>query len=271
MEFIDKTVSAKFLYDEEVVPKFVEAYFSWIQSSKLNRLKNLDKFNVVDYVHGTSQAFDFFYMKHKDRRFRCMQGDFAYHRVSWKNYFDWAYIEADALRPNDAFIISLPFSDLGAQHPKMNEILDRCDELEIPVFIDAAYHCIARGLDFDLDRPCIEAVAFSMSKGFYGVERLRVGIRCRRENIDDGIVIMNGFHMVSKIGAGVGLEICKNFEYDYNHNKFRKKQLEICSELDIQPSDCVIFGITNPSHQDFGEYDRGTDWRRVCLSHWLGE
>ena len=271
VNFIDNTVDAKYLYDDGIVPKFVNTYYNWIQQSKLNKLHGLDKFNQVDFVHGTSQAFDFWYQKHHNKRFRCFKGDYVYHKVAWKNYFNWAYIEDGHLEPGDAVIISVPFSDYGTVHPDLDSILDKCDTAGIPVFIDAAYHCIARGLNFNIDRPCIDTISFSMSKAFYGAERLRIGIRCRREMVDDGCVLFNQFHCVSKIAAGVGYQLCKTYDPDYNQNMFREKQLKICKDLKITPSDCVIFGLAEQSHPKFGDYDRGSDWRRVCISKLLGD
>ena len=51
----------------------------------------------------------------------------------------------------------------------------------------------------------------------------------------------------------------KNFSPDYNHNKYRKKQLQICKNLNIEPSDCVIYGITDKNHKRFGDFDREAD------------
>ena len=110
-----------------------------------------------------------------------------------------------------------------------------------------------------------------MSKAFYGAERLRIGIRCRRKNEDDGAVLFNQFHCVSKIAAGVGSRLCNTFEFDYNQNLFREKQISICKELGITPSNCVPFGLADPSHPEFGSYDRGAQWRRVCISRLLGD
>ena len=46
---------------------------------------------------------------------------------------------------------------------------------------------------------------------------------------------------------------------------------EVCNDLDIQPSDCVLYGITDKNHKKFGDYDRGSRWRRVCISSLLGD
>ena len=247
--------------------------YQWIQKSKLNTLDGLTAFGAVDFVHGTSQAFDFFYMSHNRKRFRCLRGDYVYHKVSWKNYFNWCYYDEDELKAGDALVISLPFSDFGSAHPMLDTILDRCDELSIPVLLDCAYYCIAKDLKVNIDRPCVDTVTFSLSKAFYGMERLRGGIRCRRKPIDDGGVLINDFHCVSKIAAGVGIELIRHFEPDYNQNRFGQRQLELCDELALEPSNCVLFGLADKSHPRFGgnDYNRGTDWRRVCLSTLLGD
>ena len=266
-EFIKNSISPDYLYDDKIINNFLNTYYERVQSSKLNKLHGLNKFNSLGFVHGTSQSFDFFYAENNNRRMRCFKGDFIYHEVTWRNnYPGWAYLEDDKIKKNDAVIISLPFSDLGAEHPDMQDILDECDKLSVPVFIDCAYYSIGRGLDFNLDRPCIKGISFSLSKAFYGTERLRIGIRCKKEYNDDPVDLFTGMGMISKISCGVGYELCKRFEPDYNHNKFREKQLSICNELKIDPSDCVTFGITDSTHKIFGNNNRGSRWRRVCIS-----
>ena len=62
-----------------------------------------------------------------------------------------------------------------------------------------------------------------------------------------------------------------NIKKQNNHNKFRDKQIEICDDLVIDPSDCVIFGLADETHPDFSDYDRGSRWRRVCISKLLAD
>ena len=271
-DFIQSKVNSSYLYHDTIVDEYLNTYYEWIKSSKLNNFHGLDKFNKLGFAHGTSQTFDFFYAENKDRRFRCFKGDFIYHELSWRNnYADWKYIEDDSLSTYDAVIISLPFSDTGKKHKEMEEILDACDELDIPVLIDAAYYSIGRDLEIDLSHPCINTISFSLSKAFYGAERLRIGLRCKKENNDDPIDVITSMQMVSKIAAGLGTELCNNFEPDYNHNRYRETQVSICKDLKIEPSDSVVFGLTYRTHPDFGSYDRGTDSRRVCISSLLSD
>lgn len=272
VDFIATKVDSKYLYSDTIVEKYLHTYYEWIKSSKLNNLIGIEDFNSLSFCHGTSQAFDFFYAENKDRRMRCYQGDFIYHTVCWRNnYPGWKYIEDDDIKENDAVIISLPFSDYGFQHPDMKNVLDECDKLGVPVFIDSAYYSICRGLDFNLDRECIKSISFSLSKAFYGAERLRIGLRCKRDFNDDPLDVITSMGMVSKLSAGIGYQLCNNFEPDYNHNKFRDKQIEICDDLVIEPSDCVIFGLADEIHPEFSEYDRGSWWKRVCISKLLGD
>ena len=42
-------------------------------------------------------------------------------------------------------------------------------------------------------------------------------------------------------------------------------------ELNIEPSDSVIFGLAKSDHEEFGDYDRGGSHHRVCISKLLGD
>jgi len=271
-DFIKNKINDKYLYDSEIVKKFVTTYFEWIKSSTLNNLKGIEDFNQLSFSSGTSQSFDFFFASYKNCRMRCFKGDFLYHQLSWRNnYKNWKFLEEDEIREEDAVIISLPFSDFGSEHPETIIVLKTCEKLNVPVLIDCAYYSICRNLNFNLNFNCIKELCFSMSKAFYGTHRLRIGLRCKKEFSDDPLDVINSMEMLPKISAGIGYEICKNFSPDYNHNKYRKKQLQICKNLNIEPSDCVIYGITDKNHKRFGDFDRGSRWRRVCISELLGD
>ena len=95
---------------------------------------------------------------------RCFKGEFIYHEVTWRNnYPGWAYIEDDDISKNDAVIVSLPFSDYGAEHPDMQSMLDKCDELNVPVFID----CAASQPIIVFPSPLVAAVRASLPKAIF--------------------------------------------------------------------------------------------------------
>ena len=48
------------------------------------------------------------------------------------------YMKQERLQ-DSAVIISCPFSDFGAEHPQMEELLNICDSWNVSVLIDMAY------------------------------------------------------------------------------------------------------------------------------------
>ena len=85
-------------------------------------------------------------------------------------------------------IISVPFSDSGNEPKELYDILEECEIKGIPVWIDEkAIWSWLGNIQLDLRYNCIEGISFSLTKGFYGCERLRIGVRMKREYEDDGI------------------------------------------------------------------------------------
>ena len=270
MSFIKKIDTNNFFFkstlDLKIKDKFLNEYFNWIQTSKLNKITGSSKFNKLSYFHGTSQSFDFFTAEYPTRRFRCFKGDFFYHILSWRNNYKFLFLDNAKIQKNDAVIISVPFSDNGYIHPKTIDVLKQCDALGVPVMLDFAYYNLVRDLNFSLNHSSIKAVTFSLSKGFFPLDRFRIGIRCKKEFSDDPVDFFNSLDMVNKPGVAIGYKIIKKFSPDYNQNKFRKKQLETCSLFGLEPSNCVTFGLGD---KRYSKFNRGSLWNRVCLSNFL--
>ena len=272
-EFIQDKVSESyaFLYERDLHPLFLEKFKIWIQGSVNNGILGLNEFKELTYTHGTSQSFDCFYFKHNKKRLRILRGDFLYHKLCSEKYIDFKWLEDGKLEKGDCMIISVPFSDSGNIPYGLDSILNECDKKDIPVWIDAAYMVMASGIFIDLNHKCIEGISFSMTKGFYGCERLRIGVRMKRKFEDDGIDVANSMSMVSATGCYVGYEILNKFDVDYIFNKYRSRQIILCEEFGITASDSVIFGLGNPTISEFDMYNRGGKFRRICLSNEMGD
>jgi len=246
---------------------FLDTFHEWIQSSKLNNIKGL--LNYRTFIAGTSQGFDSFWMRHHDRRFRCFQGEFFYHKANWKKFHNWLPIEMDEIKDIDAVVISYPFSDFCKEHPQMKNILDDCEKLKVPVLIDCAYYVIAKDLDFDFSNySCVEDIVFSLSKGFYQANKLRAGIRYSRYFRDDNIDIMNEWNQLNHVGAYLGTKLLNEFPPDYAVNLFRDRQLKYCKEHNLTPADCVSFAFGGHEYIDL---NRGTDVNRLCIADQIGD
>lgn len=261
---IHTAVNTDVLNDSTVHQRFLEQYRHWILSTKHNTITGLELFPVSVFSLGTTEAFDKFYLKNSQRRFRCFRGEYMYHQVSWRNYFqNWKFLDDEPISSSDAVVISLPFSDLGSEHPKMREVLDQCSEMGVPVLLDCAYFGICYNTTFDFTHPSITDITFSLSK-FIPVAHLRIGMRLTRIDDDDSLLVINKTNYVNRLSAAVGIEILNNFSPDYNYIKYGALQLSLCEQLKVETSNCVIFGIDR--NNQYPEYSRGRNTNRLCFS-----
>jgi len=254
---------------DSIVPNYCNQYRDWILSSQLNTVAGLDTLPVVAFSQGTTEAFDNFYIRHHDRRFRVFRGEYIYHKRIWQRHYDdqWAFIDVDDIKANDAVIVSWPFADTGNTHDDFNrEFLDKCLSLGVPVLIDAAFFGVCANQHYDFSHPAIEEVVFSLSKSF-PVNALRIGIRFAREDFEDGMQIYHSTQYVNKLSAAVGVKLMAARSPDTTFAKWRTKQLEFCDQLGLEPSDTVLFGVDTKHKYD--HYNRGSiQTNRLCFSRY---
>jgi hypothetical protein len=258
--------SATDIYNESVQQEFLQRYYAWIHKSQCNHLIGLENFPILAYCNGTTEAFDKFYLDNSSRRFRCLPGEYMYHMASWRNYFNWAYVENLDLAANDALVISLPFSDTGNKHPYMDKLLELAHQLKVPVLVDCAFFGICNNIDFDFSHPAITTVTFSLSKMF-PVNSLRIGMRLTRVDDDDSLLVVNKTNYTNRLGAAVGLRVLNHVSADYNIHLYKENQLKFCNQLGIVPSDTVIFGLDYSEY--YKEYNRGGQSNRLSFARYL--
>ena len=262
---LNKT-ALEFLEDESVTQNFLTRYQQWITESRTNAWTGLEDFNQAVYTNATTEAFDKFYMKNSQRRFRCFRGEYMYHQLTWRNCWpNWSYLDDAPLEANDAVVVSSPFADTGGIHPRYHEILSRATELGVPVLVDHAYFGICYDLAFDVSYPCITDLTFSLSKTF-PVAHSRIGMRLTKEDNDDPLFVLNKTNYTNRIGAGIGLALIEQYGPDYIANVYRSIQQSFCNQLQAEPSHCVIFGLGD---QRWQQYNRGTTTNRLSLFRYL--
>lgn len=250
------------LSDIRIITEYCNSYKQWILSTKLNSIKGLEQFPYLTYSNGTTESFDKFYIKHRNKKIKVLQEEYLYH----KNYSGAeSFYNINSLSKGDALIISAPFVKTGNIHPLMEDILNTCDRLQIPVLIDSAYFGLCGNLNFNFEHPCIEDITFSLSKVF-GTYEYRIGIRFSKTNYD-GMSQLNSTGYVNRFGAALGIELMREQDPDYLFNRFREKQLEFCKSLDLEASNCVIFGID--TKQLYNIETRFDEQQRFCFSKYL--
>ena len=241
-------------------------------------VKRLSKFSFFDsikneftnysFINGAINAFDSFYLRHSNKRLRVFKGDFLYHTIISRldSLIDIAEVnDENPLINGDCLIFSLPFSLDGSVNIDVDSIIETCENRNIPVLIDMAYLPLVSDIRKFKNYSCIEDIVFSLSKFASGLERVRIGLRLRRNFIDDPIGAANQIGMLNNIGVYIGTKILEKFELNRPFNLYRNKQIILCEDLNIKPSDCVIFGIGG---EEYNEFERA-GVNRICLSEIL--
>ena len=264
-EAVQTVVHNRSWIDEQLQYEFVDVYSNWVQSTKHNLFKGLEAYPYRVVSNGTTEGFDKFYINNHSRRFRIFRGEYMYHAASWKDKFQWAYIDDDKITSNDAVIISMPFSDTGNVHDSTVSTLDICAELGVPVLIDCAFIGLCSGIEFDFDHEAITDITFSLSKTF-PISSFRIGMRYTKQDTDDGLLVHQKTNYTNRIGAAVALELLKQYDCDHNWNRWHHNQNQFCQELSVEPSHTVIFGLGSSQWQ---QYNRGGVTNRLCFNRYL--
>ena len=91
------------------------------------------------------------------------------------------------------------------------------------------------------------------------------------KNNSDQLYVINekNYNYINVLSAYVGTKLMEKYPADYIFRKYRQRQLDMCAELNLEPSPCVYFGIDKQGQ--FPEYNRGTETNRLCFSRvWDG-
>ena len=248
------------LCDVDISAEFLSTYADWIKSTKKNKIIELDRFEHINYAQGTTESFDKFYIKHHDKRFRIWKGEYAYHKIMFEaGNMNWSFLDDEDLQTGDAVIISIPFADSGNVY-KYAETLEAAEKLNIPVLVDCAWFGTCSDITFDLSYECIDQVVFSMSKVF-PTTRHRIGIRF--SNQKDGLDELNRVNFINNFSQHAGLMLLKKYSPDHIVEKYLSKQIDICKELKVKPSQCVNLALGG---DEWLPLNRGGIFNRLCLS-----
>jgi hypothetical protein len=256
---------------------FVAYYLDWLSKCTVAPVSGLEQFNVRYFVNGVTQAYDIFFYEHKGRRFRTPKGEYPYVRLSVDR---WAFLEDDEVREGDAVAISAPFYAEGGVPQNFSAILDRCLELKIPVFIDAAYYGTCYGVSFDYSHPAIEMIGFSLSKPF-GIESYRAGMLLTKRTFRHLEEIQTAARYFNRVGAYVGLKLMKHFDANYMPLTYQRRHRDVCYQLGVLPSNSIMLGNVREDDERFDEiladdrFEPTTlpegQLRRVCVSDYVSE
>lgn len=261
VDIINDSTDHAILFDQFA---FLEAYDIWIHTSEKFKIMGLHTFPHRLVTHGITEAFTDFYETQFRANVQVMRGEYTYHRdLGIKVLDDYKDIEA-----NSALIISYPFSATGNAHPDWDRIMMLCNEKNVDVFVDCCLFGVSEVEKLDTTHKCITHVAFSFSKTF-GTGGMRTGMLYKRNIDGTQLETTNANFYTQMAGMRLHYKLIKQFSPDYMCGKYRDRQVELCKKLEIEPSDTVLFGISNKEEYDY--YERDSYINRICLAYALQE
>jgi hypothetical protein len=222
-------------YIDDLFFQFKRLFQTAIEASSLNTILNLNSAVRADICLGCTQYIDSLYMRYGPTGIQVLEREYTYHQrlnptlnpVTIKN-----------LKPRVPLIISQPFF-YGTTHLQMNEILDQCLELNIPVHIDGAWITACRNIFVDFNHPAISSFAISMSKG-YGLSGWnRIGVRWTKETIEDAITVMNDYTQIPTQAVTTGIYFLNSVQPDHLWLTHKNRYNKICANFDLETTDSI--------------------------------
>ncbi len=269
VNLVNSYLAESHIFENNILENFLFTYQDYLKKDSTNNIIGLENFKSATYIHGTIQSFDYFYLKYSHKRLRWKEGEFAYHRIAERSYgiAGKSFTNFDELIEGDMLIISIPFSASCEVPDNFEDVLCDCDKKGIPVLIDFAYLAISRGIEINLDHDCIKVVSFSLSKCYYGIERLRAGLRLTRKYVDDPIDYANEYNVINFSGAYVATKLINNFPPSKIYDEIEPYTNEICKQSNYFRNKTIIFASIEKSHSEFEKYKRSeSNYSRKCIS-----
>lgn len=231
---------------------FIKSYHNWIHSSK-QPVKGLPGKPFV--VSGVTDAFNQLYGLYN--KIGVFDGEYGYHQLVLDDRVTHDFNKADCI------VVSHPFSADGFSAEAHLQIADRYNK---PIFVDCAFFGVCHDIDFDFTKyKNIHSVCFSLSKTF-GTGLHRVGLLYTKDKFPTTVYHDWKYPLISQaIQHNLFLQIRTP---DCTFRNYKQKQIDICKELGLTPSNTIIFGLS--SDDKYKDYKRG-NINRVCISGMLND
>lgn len=212
--------------------RFLDQAPKYLQQSQFNNLVNLDCLKYCDVIMGCNHYIDDLLIKHGVDGLQILEHDYRYYQ---RLQPELIYAKPGSLTPNKPMLIAAPFPGYLGLHPKWLDIIQECQDKQIPLHIDGSWLGSARDINIDFHVDCIKSFAMSLSKG-QGLQWNRIGIRWRRDPGVDSVTIMNQHAMIPDMLARVALKAMQLIDRDYLWVTYGAQYYAICRELKLRPT-----------------------------------
>ena len=223
------------------IESFTQENFLFMFDQRLRGLTHskiigLENFNHKDAMMGCNHFIDNVLLQYTIKGVQIFEHDYTYYKKLWPNI---NYTTVETLKKGMPLLIAAPFPGHLGIHRQWNDIIKRCEELEIKVYVDAAWFPPSMNLTLDLTSECIQEVGFSCSKS-YNLGDNRIGIRyTRRKNPNDSITHMNERRMISRTSYQIACHFLEYFDYDHIVSLYKNDYFDMCTQLKLRPSNMI--------------------------------
>ena len=235
-DFYDDVFRSSPVHNGTLYGTFEDEFIIWLKNHKYSIFSGIDAFPVRHVIQGCTQFIDDLYQRCGD--IQTFEKDYKYH---WRLNNDIEYATIDTLDPNKELLISMPFPYYGDIHPDMYDILDKCEDLNIPVHVDSAWISCIRDIEFDFNHPAIKTFGISLSKG--GIGGNRIGLRFARQEPEGAVTIMNNFNMNQQSLMHIGIKFMKDLGPEFFWRKYEDKYYKVCKDFDLKPTKTVHLAL----------------------------
>jgi len=217
-------------------------YREWVKD-----IINLSEFTYCYFVNGVTDAINQ-WVATETRTWQYLQGDYEY-----ANMIGGDGYSVNEIKPEQLLYISNPACETG------NFI--SLDNIDNPVILDCAY---IGSTDIQTITPPknTEQVWFSFSKG-WGLIGQRSGLVFTKEPHRSlhPMKTVEGWNYTS---VETAIAIVENYDINTVYTQYKQLQLDVCTELDVTPSDC--FFIATSTNPEYSMRRRANDIARLDLS-----
>lgn len=223
------------------------------------KLIDTESYNVIP-MPSTQKAIIEFLAKNKSRKLRIHQQE--YWQKDWFDTIPWDfeyYKTPEDIKENDMIVLSLPLRGTQIIESWFVPLLERCEELNVPVLLDCAYYWLVDTQKISVKYECIKEVTCSLSK-LFPTFTLGAGAKLVKKHL---VTKWDTYYTQNRILVDLTLDLCKNFSHDYIIKKYKPLQRKYCNLLEIEPLPCVTHAKIK---KDLYEYNCNKMWEHNGLN-----
>ena len=230
---------------------FITIFEKSVKENQSINILGLDSFVQKDVIVGCHHFIDELIMTYGLNNLQLFEGGYNYYKRLNPNI---KYVTLDTLEPDRPLLLEYPFPRYLDEHPNYKEIIEKCNKLNINVYLDCAWLLSSFNLNLDLTQPCIKGMAMSLSKCF-GLHWSRIGVRWLKDKTEDGIFLQNKNRMISYSNLMIGKYYLDRIPMNFLITKYQSMYYQICEDLSLHPGNVILGAHSLDLTQRYGFRD----------------